>query len=313
MYYLGVDLGGTNIVVGLLDENYNIIDKKNTETKKERENSEILKDIAMLCIDVLKENNISEKDVKWIGIGSPGICDSKNGVVIYSCNLQFENTEVRTEIQKYIDLPVYLGNDANCAAYGEYVVGAGKGTKNASMITLGTGVGGGFIVDGKLLEGNHFAGAEIGHMVISVDGRQCGCGRKGCFEAYSSATAIINMANEVENKDCKLYELNGNDKSKTTAKMVFDCYDLGDEYIKEVVEKYHTYLAEGIVNIINIFDPEVLILGGGISARGEKLVQALVQKVKERVYGSDLKIEIKIATLGNDAGIIGAGLLGLNE
>ncbi len=314
MYNIGVDLGGTNIVVGLLNENYEIVDKKSTPTKRERESGEILKDIAMLCIKIIEDNKINKADVKWIGIGSPGTCDSKNCVVSYSANLKFENVKVKEEIQKYIDLPVYLGNDANCAAYGEYKAGAGRGTTNASMITLGTGVGGGFIIDGRLLEGSNFNGAEIGHIVISVDGRKCGCGRLGCFEAYCSATALIDMANEVAEKSTNtmLLKLNDNDKTKTTAKMVFDCYDEGDEYMKDVVENYYKNLAEGITNIINIFDPEVFIIGGGVSARGEKLIQPVIEKIKERTYGKGLSCEIKIATLGNDAGIIGAGLLGLN-
>lgn len=315
MYYIGVDLGGTNIVVGLLNEKYEIIDKKSTKTLRERPNEEILKDIALLTLDILETNNLKTEDIKWIGVGSPGTCDSKNGVVIYSNNLKFDNTQIRAEINKYIDLPVYLGNDANCAAYGEYVAGAGQGSKNTSMVTLGTGVGGGFVVEGKLLEGHHFAGAEIGHTVISVDGRQCSCGRKGCFEAYSSATALIDMANEAaeKNQETTLHKLNGNDPANTTAKIVFDCYDDGDILMKEVVEKYYLYLAEGIVNIINIFDPEIVVLGGGVSQRGDKLIEPLLGYIKERIYGGDLKTKIKIATLGNDAGIVGAALLGLNE
>ncbi len=314
IYNIGVDLGGTNIVVGLLNDKYEIVDKKSVPTKRERNYTEILKDIAMLCIEIIEDNNIEQSDVKWIGVGSPGTCDSKNCIVTYSANIKFENVNVKEEIQKYINLPVFLGNDANCAAYGEYKAGAGRGTSNASMITLGTGVGGGFIVDGKLLEGNYFNGAEIGHIVISVDGRKCGCGRLGCFEAYCSATALIDMANEMAEttKETKLHTLNGNDKTKTTAKMVFDCYDDGDEHMKEVVEKYYKYLAEGITNIINIFDPEIFIIGGGVSARGEKLINPVIEKIKERTYGKGINCEIKIATLGNDAGIIGAGLLGLN-
>ncbi len=315
MYYLGVDLGGTNIVVGLLNENYEIISKKSTETLRERGSDEILKDIARLCIETIDENNIKKEDVRWIGVGSPGTCDSANGVVIYANNIKFDNVNVRKAIQKYIDLPVYIGNDANCAAYGEFFAGAGKGTKNTSMITLGTGVGGGFIVEGKIIEGSHFAGAEIGHTVISVDGRPCSCGRKGCFEAYCSATALIDMANEMADTTDKttLHKLNENNKKNTTAKMVFDCFDAGDEYISEVVNTYYTYLSEGITNIINTFDPEVIVIGGGVSGRGEKLTEPLIKKIKERVYGGELKVEIKIAELGNDAGIVGAGLLGLNK
>ncbi len=315
MYYIGVDLGGTNIVVGLLNEKYEIIDKKSKETLRERENEEIIKDIAILSIEIIKDNNINKDEVKWIGVGSPGTCDSINGVVIYANNLKFDNVNVRKEIQKYIDLPVYVGNDANCAAYGEFFAGAGKGTKNTSMITLGTGVGGGFIVEGKIIEGSHFNGAEIGHTVISVDGRQCSCGRLGCFEAYSSATALIEIANEMANikKDSKLNELNKGNEKNTTAKMVFECFDLGDIHMKEVVENYYKYLAEGITNIINTFDPEVIVIGGGISGRGDKLIEPIITKVKERIYGGDLKVKIKIAELGNDAGVVGAGLLGLNK
>ena len=200
-YYIGIDLGGTNIVAGVVDENYNIVSKASTKTNLPRPEKEIAADMAKVSVEAVKEAGLKMDDIEWVGIGTPGIANSEKGIIEYSCNLGFNNTPMVDYIKEYIDKPVFIENDANAAAYGEYVAGAAKGAKNAVCITLGTGVGGGIIIDGKIYSGSNFAGAEIGHTVIEVDGPQCTCGRKGCFEVFSSATGLIRMTKEAMAKD----------------------------------------------------------------------------------------------------------------
>ena len=198
-YYVGIDLGGTNIVAGVVDEAYNIIAKASTKTNCPRPEKEIAEDMAKMAVEAIGNANLTLDDIEWIGIGTPGIANSKTGIIEYSNNLGFKDTPMVRYIEEAIgrkDTPVFIENDANAAAYGEFVAGAAKGAKNAVCITLGTGVGGGIIIDGKIYSGSNFAGAEIGHTVIEVDGAQCSCGRKGCFEAYSSATGLIRMSKE---------------------------------------------------------------------------------------------------------------------
>lgn len=312
-YYIGIDLGGTNIVAGVVDENYNIIAKASTKTQCPRPAQEIADDMAKMAIQAVANANLTMEQIEWIGIGTPGIANSETGIIEYSNNLGFKNTPMVEYIRETIDKPVFIENDANAAAYGEFVAGAAKGAKNAVCITLGTGVGGGIIVDGKIYSGSNFAGAEIGHTVIEVDGAQCSCGRKGCFEAYSSATGLIRMTNEAiaEHPDCimaSMAETNG----KVTARTSFDSMREGDEYAKAVVDKYIKYLAAGITNTINIFQPDVLCIGGGVCNEGDALLLPVKALVKEEVYtrNSPKNTEIVIAKLGNDAGIIGAAFLG---
>ena len=218
---------------------------------------------------------------------------------------------MRELLQKYIDKPVYLGNDANVAALGEVVSGAAKGVKNAVMITLGTGVGGGIVIDGKIYEGQHSAGAELGHMMLIHDGEQCSCGRKGCWEAYASATALIRQTKRamLEHPESIMNQMATQDT--VSGRTAFDAMRKGDKIAKDVVDKYIIYIAEGLVDIINIFRPEVLIIGGGICNEGDTLLVPLKKFVKEHVYGGDRNPEqvIEIAKLGNDAGIIGAALV----
>jgi len=314
MYYVGIDLGGTNIAAALVNKNGEIIRKTSVPTFNERPYEEICKDMGMLAKKVIEDEGISLDEVKSIGVGSPGTPDSENGILIYTNNFKnFNNVPVRTEIQKYVDLPVYLENDANCAALGESVAGAGKGYKDCVAITLGTGVGGGVILDGKIVAGSFHGGAEIGHMVIRAGGEQCNCGRKGCFETYSSATALIREARIAAAKypSCEINKLVNGDLSKMNAKIPFDAAQSGDEVAAEVIDSYIYYLAVGIANCINIFEPQVLVIGGGVCAQKDNLLIPLIGKVKNECYGNaDLKTKITIAELGNDAGIIGAAMLG---
>lgn len=312
-YYVGIDLGGTNIVAGVVDEEYNIIAKASTKTNCPRPEKEIADDMAKMALQAVKNANLDISDIEWIGIGTPGIANSTTGIIERANNLGFENTPMVKYISESIDKPVFIENDANAAAYGEYVAGAAKGAKNAVCITLGTGVGGGIIVDGKIYAGSNFAGAEIGHTVIEVDGAQCSCGRKGCFEAYSSATGLIRMSKEAmaQFPDSIMNKM-ADEKGKVTARTSFDAMRAGDKPAKDVVDKYIKYLAAGITNTINIFQPDVLCIGGGVCNEGDPLllpVKALVEK-EDFASNSAKRTEIVIAKLGNDAGIIGAAFLG---
>lgn len=312
-YYVGIDLGGTNIVAGVVDENYNIIATAKTKTNCPRPEKAIADDMAKMALEAVKNAKLTIDDIEWVGIGTPGIANSKTGIIEYSNNLGFNNTPMVKYIQETIDKPVFIENDANAAAYGEYVAGAAKGAKNAVCITLGTGVGGGIIIDGKIYSGSNFAGAEIGHTVIEVDGAECSCGRKGCFEAYSSATGLIRMTKEAisENPDCIMAKM-ADEKGKVTARTSFDAMRVGDSVAKAVVDKYIKYLAAGITNTINIFQPDILCIGGGVCNEGDPLLLPVKELVKKEVYtrNSPKNAEIVIAKLGNDAGIIGAAFLG---
>lgn len=312
-YYIGIDLGGTNIKAGVVNENYEIIAKASTKTLCPRPAKEIADDMAKVSIEACKNAGISVDDVEWIGIGTPGIADNINGTIPYSNNLGFKDVPIRKYIQEHIDKPVYVANDANAAAYGEFVAGAAKGACDAVCITLGTGVGAGVIIDGKIFTGRNLAGTEIGHMVIETDGPQCTCGRKGCFEVFSSATGLINMTKQAiaENPGSVLAKYEKND-GKVSARHAFMAMREGDSAGKSVVDKYIKYLAAGITNVINIFQPDILCIGGGVCNEGDPLMKPMVELVKKEVYTRmlDKNTEITVAKLGNDAGIIGAAFLG---
>lgn len=313
-YYVGIDLGGTNIVAGVVDENYNIISKASTKTNCPRPEKEIADDMAKMALQAVKNANLEISDIEWIGIGTPGIANSATGIIERANNLGFVSTPMVKYIKETIDKPVFIENDANAAAYGEFVAGAAKEARNAICVTLGTGVGAGIIIDGKIYSGSNYAGAEIGHTVIEVDGAECSCGRKGCFEAYSSATGLIRMSKEAmeKNPDSIMNKMAQEKGGKVTARTSFDAMRAGDKSAKEVVDKYIKYLAAGITNTINIFQPDILCIGGGVCNEGDPLllpVKALVEN-EDFAKNSEKRTEIVIAKLGNDAGIIGAAFLG---
>ena len=309
MYYIGVDLGGTNIAVGVVTEEGKIIATDSVPTLAEREYPEIVADMAMVCKRVVEKAGLEMKDIKAIGIGTPGSVDHKNGVVLYANNLKFENTPLAEELGKYFDIPVRLENDANAAAFGEYVVN-GKGTKDFVFITLGTGVGGGIIINEKLYTGFNGIGGELGHMTIMHGGKMCSCGNPGCWEAYASVTALIAQTKEAIEKNpdslmAKLAEENGEVSGRTA----FEAAKKGDAAGLAVVEKYREYVASGIMNIINIFQPERLMIGGGISREGEYLIAPIREYCKKFGYNKNIaKTDIQAATLFGDAGIVGAAL-----
>lgn len=308
-YYIGIDLGGTNIVAGVVNENYEIIAKSSVKTNLPRPEQEIAADIIKVSKQAVADAGLTMDQIEWVGMGTPGIANSETGIIEYSNNLGFVNTPMVKYLEEGLQKPAFIENDANAAAYGEYVAGAAKGAKNAVCITLGTGVGGGIVIDGKIYCGSNFGGAEIGHTVISVDGPQCTCGRKGCFEVYSSATGLIRMTKEAiaENPDSSMAA-----EEKISGRTAFNHMRKGDKTAKEVVDKYIKYLAAGITNTINIFQPDVLCIGGGVCNEGDPLLVPMKEIVARENYtrNSPKNAEIVIAKLGNDAGIIGAAFLG---
>lgn len=312
MYYLGIDLGGTNITAGLVEDDGKIFAKRSTPTMNGRQAADILDDMAELCNKLIEENNLTLKDIKSLGIGLPGLLDKKKGILVYANNLNFDGVNVIKEMKKRIKLPVYIENDANCAAIGENTCGAAYGDKNVIYVTLGTGVGAGIILDGKVFDGAFGGGGEAGHMVIEAYGEMCTCGRKGCWEAYASANALRREGRIAAAKypTSKIFRMVDGDIRLIDAKTVFDAADEGDEVAQDIVKRYQTYVAIGLVNLVNIFQPEAVVIGGGICARGSKLIDPIIEILNTRVYGGKLKTKIAIATLGNDAGIVGAAMLG---
>ena len=313
-YYVGIDLGGTNIKAGVVDENYAILAKASAKTNCPRPAKEIADDMAKVTLEAISKANLTVDDIEWIGVGTPGIANTSTGIIEYSNNLGFKDVPITEYIQAHIKKPVFIENDANAAAYGEFLAGAAMGAENAVCITLGTGVGGGIIIDGKIYSGSNFAGAEIGHTVIEVDGPQCSCGRKGCFEVFSSASGLIRMTKEAmeADKDSIMWKLAAERAGKPSGKTAFEAMRLGDKAAKSVVDKYIKYLAAGITNTINIFQPDILCIGGGVCNEGDPLLLPVRELVKAEVYTKNSKknAEIVIAKLGNDAGIIGAAFLG---
>ncbi|MBQ8396621.1 MAG: ROK family protein [Clostridia bacterium] len=321
MYYLGIDLGGTNIAAGIVDESYQMIAKKSVPTNAQRAPEAIIADMGQLCLDLLAEHNLTPANIECAGIASPGIADGRTGMVMYANNLPFSKTPICSMLAEQTGIKrVCLDNDANAAAWGEAVAGAAKGTTNSVMITLGTGVGGGIIIDNKVYSGFNAAGAELGHIVIEYEGRPCSCGRKGCWEAYSSATGLINMTRE-KIEECMrtgrpsaMIEMSEGGKT-VSGRTSFNAMRAGDEAASEVVDMYIRYLACGLINIVNIFQPEVISLGGGISNERENLLKPLMPFITAQQYGAGAvpQTDIRIAQLGNDAGIIGAALLGMQK
>jgi len=319
MYRIGIDLGGTNIAVGLVSEDMKIVKKLSVPTGASREASLIIKDMGAACRRLIDEAGVSVDEITAVGIASPGIANHDEGVVEYANNLPFRKLPIASMLREYFPVEnIRVENDANAAAWGEAVAGAAKGSKSSVMITLGTGVGGGIILDGKVQSGFNYAGGELGHIVICAGGRQCSCGRRGCWEAYSSATGLINMTKE-KIEECRaagvhtLMEDVAEKQGKISARTPYDAMRLGDVYAKEVVDKYVELLAVGLGNIVNIFQPEVVSLGGGVSNEKDNLLKPLIPLVRKETYGGGIvpSPEIRIAELGNDAGIIGAAFLGL--
>lgn len=318
MYKVGIDLGGTNIAAGVIDENNKIIAKASVKTNLPRPAESIADSIAELTRDVVASAGLSMDDISFVGVGTPGAVTT-GGVVEFSANLGFVDTPLKQLIKDRVQKSVWIENDANCAALGERIVGCGKGVENFIAVTLGTGVGGGIIVHGKLMTGVNGAAGEIGHMIIIHDGLACPCGRKGCFEQYASASALVRQTRDALLRDREhksiMWQLISSDLENVDGRTVFDAARQGDEIATKVIDAFVEYLAAGVANLINVFQPEKLCIGGGVSKQGSLIIDPLVDKIIRKRYTKHAKVQTEIcaATLGNDAGLIGAALLENNH
>ena len=311
-YYVGIDLGGTFIKAGVVDENYNILAKASVPSEVDGNDEGLADRIAKAATMAMEDLGLSISDISSVGVGTPGAVDSKNGVVVYANNLGFRNTPLGKYLEDRLHTSVYLENDANVAAYGETLAGAAAGYNDVVVITLGTGVGGGIIIDGKIYTGfNGFAG-ELGHMVVGYGGRPCTCGRKGCIEAYASATGLINMTKEAmqAHPDSALWKV-APTLDDVNGKTAYDGMRMGDPVATEVVNTYQNYLGAGLTNYINIFQPEVLLIGGGICKEGETLLAPLREFIEREAYSikGQPTCQLRVCKLGNDAGTIGAAVV----
>ena len=313
MYRIGVDLGGTNISAGVIDDKLEIIGRGKLKTNCPREAELILADVAKAVELAAADAGIGMKDVVSIGIGTPGSVNKTTGYTEYANNLDFDKVPAKQILEARLKKTVYLDNDANCAALGEAVAGVGRGVSSFVAITLGTGVGSGIVLDGKIVTGVNDGAGEMGHMVIVADGERCTCGRRGCWERYASATALIQQTKDAmhHDMDSKMWELVGGDINRVSGRTSFDAMRAGDKTAKKVVDKYIFYLAVGIINIVNALQPEIICIGGGIGHEKENLLVPLRKYVARERYSihADRQTEILSAQLGNDAGIIGAALL----
>ncbi len=310
-YYIGIDVGGTFVKAGIVDESGNIVADGKIASECDKGGNKLAENAATLVMRLLEKSGISKDQIVGAGMGFPGFIDSKNGIVVYSNNVRLSDFPVVEIMQAKLGLKVKVANDANVAALGEKMFGAGKEYNDMVMITLGTGVGAGIIIDGKLFEGNRSAGAEIGHMLLVHGGEQCTCGRKGCFEAYSSATALIRDTRRAmqNHKDSLMWEIGSIDN--VTGKTPFD-YAKKDKYAAEVVNNYIEMLGSALTDIANIFRPEAIIIGGGVCAQGDNLIVPLKQKIQSELFGADFgspEVVLRIAELGNKAGLLGAAAL----
>ena len=309
--HIGIDLGGTNIGIGII-HNDNLIFKDSRSTNKESGYEGVVKNIYDSIEEILKKNNIKRSDIEGVGIGIPGIIDPKTNMVVEVVNMGWENVDLKNDLEKLIGIPVFLGNDATVAGVAEYELGALKGCENGVLITLGTGIGAGIILNGKVFEGAHGIGAEFGHMIVGENFYDCNCGRNGCFETFASSTAIINYTKKLinEGKKTKILDMVNNDVDRIDGKVIFQAAREEDKVAIEVVDRMTDYLAKGIVNIMSILDPEIFVLGGGLSAAGDYLLEQVKKKVKKERYYKGIKAgEICISTIGNDGGILGAACL----
>ena len=307
--YIGIDLGGTNIAAGLVSDEGKILLKDSVPTGRERDAHEIVRDMAELSKKLIADHGADISEIRGVGVGCPGAVDYSAGTVVHLTNIKMDNFDLAAEFQKTLDLPVYVENDANCAALGEYVAN-GNGAESFVLVTLGTGVGCGIVLGGKLFRGFNGAASEAGHMTLIMDGEPCNCGKRGCWEAYASVTALIRQTKAaMEAHPESLMNKDAEERGKISGRTAFECARAGDEAAAEVVRMYTRYVADGIVSLENILQPEIISVGGGISREGEYLlgpVREYIEKVRFNRYMK--KTEIVTASLHNDAGIIGAAM-----
>ena len=308
MYRIGIDLGGTNIAVGVVDDHHRIVAEAGLPAGAHRPAEQVVADMCRAVELALDKAGLTPADCASIGVGTPGTCDPERGVVVCAYNLNWFDVPVCRMLTEHFGLPARLSNDANCAALAETVAGAAVGCRNMMLITLGTGVGGGIIVDGRIVSGLGGAGGEPGHSLLVLDGEPCTCGRRGCWEVYASATALIRQGREAA---AAHPESLLNRYTALTGRDVFDAADAGDAAAQAVLEQYYVYVAAGVTNLVNILSPEMVLIGGGISCQGERLLAPIRRYVAANCFGGEERPQpvIQAAKLGNEAGIIGAAAL----
>lgn len=315
MYRIGIDLGGTTIKAGVVDENFRVLSSCAMPTASELGAEALVRQMIDLAEKAAAQARIPMEQIEAFGLGVPGTANRRTGLMEYANNLCFENEPLPDMLRQHFGRPVRFTNDANAAAWGEYLAGCGRGSRSMVMVTLGTGIGGGIILDGKLYEGCNYAAGEFGHFTIKYDGRRCACGRRGCFEAYASASALARMARQAvkspAGRESLLLKLCEGDAGRIDGAMVFAAKSAGDGTAEKVTEKYLHYLSIGITDLINIFQPEILCIGGGLSQAGEALLAPLRELTNPGIYTRTSKVNTRIlsAALGNQAGIIGAAML----
>ncbi|MDR2504603.1 MAG: ROK family protein [Oscillospiraceae bacterium] len=310
-HYVGIDLGATSIKVGVVTEDGKIIARAENPTLADRPWQPVVEDIAKTAFQAVANAELSVSDIEAFGMGVPGIC--VDGVIPFCTNLHWHNVPINEAWSKYTDKPLFVDNDANCAALAEAIAGVSAGVPDSVFLTLGTGLGSGIIIEGKLRSGGHGVGGELGHIIVQIDGIPCTCGKRGCLERYTSATALIRLGVEAmaDGTDTALHTATEGDPSRMTAKIIVDAAKAGDRVAVQVFEKYTEYLAIGINNIISFIDPDMIVLGGGVSRAGQFLLDKVNEKLPKYIFFKGLPhAKVMLARLGNEAGIIGAALLG---
>lgn len=313
MLYIGIDVGGSSIKGGLVNEDGTLLYKTSKPIADKKDADSLVQLMVELCNNILDYTETDISDIIWIGCGIPGPCDKKQGIIISTTNLGFENFNLSEALKEHFDTQIFIGNDASCAALGECTSGATKNTSSSVILTLGTGIGAGIILNNLIYSGFNDIAGELGHTVIKVGGKQCNCGKRGCFETYASASALVEMTQELaKDGNAKILELCNNNIDDIDGRTIFEAVRQGDAGAKTTLDEYIEYLGTGVVNIINTFQPEMLVIGGGLSNEGDDLLNPLREYVMKNEFCSKVcRTKIVRAKLGNDAGIIGAAMLGM--
>ncbi|MEA5060298.1 MAG: ROK family protein [Candidatus Pelethousia sp.] len=310
-YAIGIDLGGTNIAAGLVDQQYHIVQRGSIKTNVPRSAEAICRDMAQLCASLASQAGLSMADISSVGVGTAGIV--WGGEIETASNLALHHAPIATLLSGMIGKPVYVENDANAAAYGEYIAGSHPACRSMILMTIGTGIGTGMILDGKIYAGFNGAAAELGHTILVPGGRLCPCGKRGCFETYCSATGLVATTREAMRfyPQSKMWDLCEGSLDKVQARTAFLAQDMEDEASSYVLDHYLDYLAIGVANTVNLLQPEVFCIGGGVSLQGDSLLMPLKKRVEALAFaGSNgIRTRLVLASLGNNAGIIGAAML----
>ncbi len=317
MYNIGIDIGGMSFKGGIVDQKGNIVYKEVVATVPNASADKNADDLAELILILIRNSKLDVAQIASIGIGFPGTTDSDKGIVVHTPNISFEKYPIKKALKQRLnnDFPIYISNDANCAALGESLFGKQK-IDNAVLITLGTGVGSGIIVDGKIFEGYKSMGAEGGHIRIKSGGEKCGCGNRGCFEAYASASALIRQTKlAIEKNPQSILAQVAQKEGEVCGKTVFIADRQGCKVAKSVIRRYTKYVGDGIISILNLFGSEYIIIGGGISKEGDYFIKPLSRYINRYKYGSKFYPKTKVipASLHNDAGIVGAAFIGQSK